>query len=227
MSCWIDFSTYFSRHVSLQHISPGLIAHHLSHSRDQEEFQLALFRNSNKQNLFADRVFYLLDVKRNGVLLNPLHPNVSLEEKVAFAFQPYDLRQTSLIEREEVIFWRFFLFSPPIFSIYHSGSLHLFRMFQLKEMVLALLIESDLTLTEDVVETIGDKTFNDADSKGDGRTNVHQMAARASSHKDSGGLEEDIKVDSVGLQQHGSVEQEAEKFKGLLVNEPGVAPCNP
>ncbi|KAF9602478.1 hypothetical protein IFM89_028492 [Coptis chinensis] len=89
--------------------------------------------------------------------------------------------------------------------------------FQLKEMVLALLIESDLTLTEDVVETIVDKTFNDADSKGDGRTNVHQMAARASSHKDSGGLEEDIKVDSVGLQQLGSVEQEAEKVKDLLV----------
>ncbi|KAF9586878.1 hypothetical protein IFM89_039903 [Coptis chinensis] len=51
-------------------------------------------------------------------------------------------------------------------------------MFQLKEMVLALLIESDLTLTEDVVETIVDKTFTDADSKGDGRTNMHQMAAR-------------------------------------------------
>ncbi|KAF9601123.1 hypothetical protein IFM89_017028 [Coptis chinensis] len=50
--------------------------------------------------------------------------------------------------------------------------------FNLKEMVLALLIESDLTRIEDVVETIVDKTFNNADSKGDGRTNMHQMAAR-------------------------------------------------
>ncbi|KAF9622733.1 hypothetical protein IFM89_032913 [Coptis chinensis] len=44
-------------------------------------------------------------------------------------------------------------------------------------MVLALLIESDLALTEDVVETIVDKTFTDIDSEGDGRTNMHQMAA--------------------------------------------------
>ncbi|KAF9602476.1 hypothetical protein IFM89_028490, partial [Coptis chinensis] len=45
-------------------------------------------------------------------------------------------------------------------------------------MVLALLIEYDLALTEDVVETIVGKTFTVADSKGDGRTNMHQMAAR-------------------------------------------------
>lgn len=123
----------------------------------KEEFQLALFRNSNKQNLFADRIFDLFDVKRNGVIesgefirsLGIFHPNAPLEEKVAFAFRLYDLRQTGFIEREE-----------------------------LKEMVLALLNESDLTLTEDVVETIVDKTFTDADSKGDGRTNMHQMAAR-------------------------------------------------
>ncbi|KAF9594630.1 hypothetical protein IFM89_034252 [Coptis chinensis] len=119
----------------------------------KEEFQLALFRNSNKQNLFADRIFDLFDVKRNGVIefgefvrsLGIFHPNAPLEEKVAFAFRLYDLRQTGFIEREE-----------------------------LKEMVLALLNESDLTLTEDVIETIVDKTFNDADSKGDGRIDTEE-----------------------------------------------------
>ncbi|KAF9601364.1 hypothetical protein IFM89_019096, partial [Coptis chinensis] len=106
---------------------------------------------------FKLQVLDLFDVKLNGVIESgnllghwaSFHPNAPLEEKVAFAFLLYDLTQTGLIEREE-----------------------------LKEMVLALLIESDLALTEDVVETIVDKTFTDADSKGDGRTNMHQMAAR-------------------------------------------------
>ncbi|KAF9602312.1 hypothetical protein IFM89_026429 [Coptis chinensis] len=60
---------------------------HLSHSRDHEEFQLALFRNNNKQNLFADRVLDLFDVKRSGEFIRSLgifHPNAPLEEKVAF-----------------------------------------------------------------------------------------------------------------------------------------------
>ncbi|KAF9602495.1 hypothetical protein IFM89_028509 [Coptis chinensis] len=101
---------------------------------------------------FKLQVLDLFDVKVIREFIRSLgifHPNAPLEEKVAFAFRLYDLTQTGLIEREE-----------------------------LKEMVLALLIESDLTLTEDVVETIVDKTFTDADSKGDGRTNMHQMAAR-------------------------------------------------
>ncbi|XP_024441935.1 calcineurin B-like protein 7 isoform X3 [Populus trichocarpa] len=40
---------------------------------------------------------------------------------------------------------------------------------KLKEMVVALLQESNLELSDDVVQTIVDKTFSDADSKGDGK----------------------------------------------------------
>ncbi|XP_065880067.1 calcineurin B-like protein 7 isoform X2 [Euphorbia lathyris] len=114
----------------------------------KEEFQLALFRNRNRRNLFADRIFDLFDIKRNGVIefgefvrsLGVFHPNAPVEDKVEFAFRLYDLRQTGFIEREE-----------------------------LKEMVLALLHESDLDLSDDVVESIVEKTWRDADKKGDGR----------------------------------------------------------
>ncbi|XP_052186090.1 calcineurin B-like protein 7 isoform X3 [Diospyros lotus] len=114
----------------------------------KEELQLALFRNRNKRNLFADRIFDLFDVKHNGVIefgefvrsLGIFHPNAPVADKIAFAFRLYDLRHTGYIEQDE-----------------------------LKEMVLALLNESDLVLSDDVVETIVDKTFRDADANGDGR----------------------------------------------------------
>ncbi|GFS32209.1 calcium-binding EF-hand family protein [Actinidia rufa] len=98
----------------------------------KEELQLALFRNRNKENLFADRIFDLFDLKRNGVIefgefvrsLSIFHPNAPITDKIAC---------------------------------------------KLKEMVLALLHESDLILSDDVVEMIVDKTFKEADTKGDGR----------------------------------------------------------
>ncbi|CAL4909287.1 unnamed protein product [Urochloa decumbens] len=109
----------------------------------KEEFQLALFRNSKKANLFADRVFDLFDLKRNGVIdfeefvqsLSVFHPKTPTSEKTAFAFKLYDLRGTGYIEKEE-----------------------------LREMVLALLDESDLCLSDSTIET-----FSQADSNGDGK----------------------------------------------------------
>ncbi|CAN1138721.1 Calcineurin B-like protein 5, partial [Linum perenne] len=115
---------------------------------DNEEFLFALVRSRKTSNLFAERVFTLFDIKHNGVIefdefvrsLSIFHPRASIADKISFSFQLYDISETGFIQRKEV-----------------------------KELVLALLDESDLILTDDIVEAIVDKTFNDADSKGDGK----------------------------------------------------------
>ncbi|TVU34424.1 hypothetical protein EJB05_16272 [Eragrostis curvula] len=142
-----------------QKLSNSIIKDGLIH---KEEFHLALFRNK-KQNLFVDRVFDLFDQKRNGVIefgefvrsLSVFHPDAPEEQKIAFAFRLYDLRQTGFIERHE-----------------------------LKEMVLALLDESDLNITSDAVELIVDRTFDQADLKGDGRIDQEEWTEFAKNNPD-------------------------------------------
>ncbi|TVU32432.1 hypothetical protein EJB05_24174 [Eragrostis curvula] len=143
-------------YVLYRKISHSIIKDGLIH---KEEFQLALFRNMNKKNLFADRIFDLFDLKRNGVIdfgefvrsLNIFHPDTPTAEKITFAFRLYDLRGTGYIEREE-----------------------------LKEMVLALLNESDLLLSDEAVEQIVDQTFKQADVNNDGKIDHDEWKAFAS-----------------------------------------------
>ncbi|PON45195.1 Parvalbumin [Parasponia andersonii] len=119
----------------------------------KEEFQLGLFGNSKKQSLFADRIFQMFDSKQDGVIefgefvrcMSVFHQEAPQAEKVACAFELYDIWQTGFIEREEV-----------------------------KEMTLALLKESDLTLHEEIIEAIIIKTFEEADSKRDGKIDMEE-----------------------------------------------------
>ncbi|MBA0563954.1 hypothetical protein Golob_008913 [Gossypium lobatum] len=139
----------------------------------KEEFLLGLFRNRNEQNLFANRMFRLFDANNDGFIgfgefvrsLSIFHPDAPRSDKVAFAFQLYDIWQTGFIEPEEVkgIFWTLLI------GYYHDPLTS-----EVKEMILALLNESNLVLSDDAIDVIVDKTFKDADSNKDGKIDMEE-----------------------------------------------------
>ncbi|XP_021757680.1 calcineurin B-like protein 7 isoform X1 [Chenopodium quinoa] len=115
---------------------------------NKKEFQLALLGNCGQRNLFVDRVFKMFDLKNNGVIrfedfvrsLSIFHPSTPEADKIAFAFSFYDVQNTGYIEREE-----------------------------LKEMLLAIFEELDVKPSDNLVETILEKTFLEVDLKKDGK----------------------------------------------------------
>ncbi|XP_035844253.1 calcineurin B-like protein 9 isoform X2 [Helianthus annuus] len=111
----------------------------------KEELRLALFNTPQAENLFLDRVFDLFDEKKNGV--------IEFEEFVhsLSIFHPN-------APVEDKINFAFRLYDPR-----QTGYI------EREEMLIAMLTESEMNLSDDLLEVIIDKAFVDADADGDGK----------------------------------------------------------
>ncbi|XP_065858577.1 calcineurin B-like protein 7 isoform X2 [Euphorbia lathyris] len=140
----------------IKYENPAVLASLTYFNEAQVEALYELFKklsNSLTYDGLINKVFELFDYKKDGVIdfeefvrtLSVFHPEASHQDKVVFTFLLYDLRQTGFIERQE-----------------------------LKQLVLALLDESDLILSDDLIESIIHKTFEEADVKGDGKIDLEE-----------------------------------------------------
>ncbi|KAH9610753.1 hypothetical protein KSS87_017341 [Heliosperma pusillum] len=133
------------------HEDPVYLASQTAFSVSEVEALFELFKSISSSVIddgLISKIFDLFDVKRKGVVdfgdfvrtLNVFHPNASIEDKLDFTFRLYDLDGTGFIERQEV-----------------------------RQMLVAILCESELKLADETIEIILDKTFQEADVNQDGK----------------------------------------------------------